>query len=62
MVVKKNCMKVKSLIEVFLQNKLKLNLNLDKTKITFAENGSTIFLVYQIYKTKLKIFKIQKVK
>lgn len=43
---------------IFLSERLKLSLNLDKTKITHSQLDSALFLGYRVYKTKLSKMKI----
>lgn len=46
--------KIKMKIKEFLEKELKLNLNLDKTKIIHATKDAAIFLGYRIHQTQLK--------
>lgn len=57
---KEDCLKIRKKIYDFLKEKLNLSLNLDKTKITHAEQDSAKFLGYVIHKTKLNKMKISR--
>lgn len=48
---KKDCEIIRNNIKEFLENKLKLSLNLDKTKITNASSDRANFLGYEIHTT-----------
>jgi retron-type reverse transcriptase len=50
---KEDCEKLKNEINAFLQNKLNMVLNLNKTKITNATKNHAKFLGYRIHKTKI---------
>jgi len=52
------CKKIINECKNFLQEKLKLTLNVEKTKITHSQQESALFLGYRVYKTKLKKIKI----
>jgi group II intron reverse transcriptase/maturase len=51
---KDHCIELRNDIQKFLQERLELKLNLDKTIITHAESSSAKFLGFVIHKTKLK--------
>lgn len=57
---KNDCIKLRTLMQKFLNNELKLVLNVEKTKITHAETRSAKFLGYKIHKTKLRKITIKK--
>ena len=48
---KEDCVKIRKKIQLFLKEKLLLNLNLDKTLITHASKDSASFLGYEIRMT-----------
>jgi group II intron reverse transcriptase/maturase len=52
------CAQIAGECKTFLFEKLKLTLNLEKTKITHSQEDSALFLGYQIHKTKLSKNKI----
>lgn len=55
---KKYCERIILECKTFLAEKLKLTLNLGKTKIIHSQKDSALFLGYQIYKTKLSKNKV----
>lgn len=57
---KKDCSKLKNEVNTFLQNELKMLINLEKTKITNATKNHVEFLGYKIYKTKMSKMSIRK--
>lgn len=57
---KADCIFLREKIFVFLKEKLKLNLSLEKTKIIHAESSPTRFLGYKIRKTSIKKISINK--
>lgn len=57
---KEDCVKLKNEINAFLQNKLNMVLNLEKTKITNATKDHAKFLGYRIHKTKMSKMPIRK--
>lgn len=52
------CKKIVEECKLFLDNELKLTLNLEKTKITHSQKESATFLGHTIHRTKLKRMKI----
>ena len=52
------CKEIISECKYFLQEKLKLTLNIEKTTITHSQQESALFLGYRVHKTKLKKMKI----
>lgn len=52
------CKQIVDECKTFLFEKLKLTLNIEKTKITHSQLDSAIFLGYRVYKTKLSKMKI----
>jgi group II intron reverse transcriptase/maturase len=52
------CKQIVQECKTFLVEKLKLTLNIEKTKITHSQQESALFLGYRVHKTKLKKMKI----
>lgn len=48
-----DCIMIRKKLKTFLEEKLKLTMNLDKTKITHATKEAAVFLGYRIHKTKI---------
>lgn len=55
---KADCVEIREKVHDFLRDTLKLSLNIDKTKITHAEESSAKFLGFSIHKTKIEKMKI----
>jgi group II intron reverse transcriptase/maturase len=55
---KEFCKQIISECKTFLLEKLKLTLNLEKTKITHSQQESALFLGHRVHKTKLKSMKL----
>jgi group II intron reverse transcriptase/maturase len=55
---KEFCKQIISECKTFLLEKLKLTLNIEKTKITHSEQESALFLGHRVHKTKLRSMKL----